>query len=573
MSFIRELRRRKVLRTTIAYVVAAWVLVEAGDVLLPAFNAPDWAIRALVLTLAGGLPLMLVLSWLFEITPEGIRREDNKDTAVEARFKARTDRKLDIGIIVVLGLLVSYFVLDKIWSSDLVRGDELRSIAVLPFTDISSRGDQAYFAEGLAIELLNLLSRSTDLRVIGKTSAFQFKDHQGDFRTIGRTLGVGTLLEGSVRAVDNNMRIAIQLVDAEDGNAVWSANYDRKLTNIFQVQDEIARAVVDSLEATLLGGGTEQAEREVVPEAYRAYQQGSFLQSAVSVEAQNSAIDYFKKALEIDPDYPEPMVGLANANLMLALNFAALDAETGISRAQQHIGRALALDDGQADAFVARALIKQVASRDYVGAELDLKNALEIDPNHITALRRLGTIYGRYGRYDEAMGAFQRIVDRDPLNHLTYSNYSLNALAAGNVELAEEMINKVLEFKPDSGFANYQLAKVLLAQDNVDAARKANARETVPIWQTIGEGMIACKAGNEERAEEVADELIAAGELFNAAEIYGLCRDTEKVFEILEQAVAAEDPVLIEMKLSWQLAYLRDDPRWHAILTEVGLPI
>ncbi|MEM7704734.1 MAG: tetratricopeptide repeat protein [Pseudomonadota bacterium] len=574
MSFFQELKRRNVIRVAIGYVVVGWALVEASDLLLETFDAPDWIMRAVVLTLAGGLPIALIVAWMFELTPEGIKREDGVDTSEEVRFKARADRKTDLVIMGVLALAVGYFILEKIWQSDAVRGEQLRAIAVLPFADMSAQRDQEYFAEGLTVELLNLLSRKTDLKVTGRTSAFQFKNHEGDFKTIGKTLGVGTILEGSVRAVDNNVRISTSLIDADQGKTLWSAKFDRQLTNIFQVQDEIAQAVVDALEGRLLNKPEEEPEeRAVVAAAYKAYQQGNYLQGLISVENQQQAIDYFNQARAADPDFAEPLVGLANANMMLALNLAALDRELGIDRATALIDEALKLGSELPDAYVARALIKQVIARDYTGAEIDLKRALDIDPNHITALRRLGTIYGRFGRYDEAMESFQRIVDRDPLNHLTYSNYSLNALAAGKVDLAEEMISKVLEFKPDSGFANYQLSKVMLAQDNLDAAREANARETSPIWRTIGNGMIACKAQETEAAYAIADDLIAQREVFNASEIYGLCGDSEKVFELLNQAADARDPALIEMKLSWQLAYLRDDPRWHAVLKKIGLPI
>ena len=573
MSFFRKLKQRNVIRVAIGYVVVGWALVEAADLLLEAFSGPEWAMRAIVLSLAGGLPIALVVAWMFELTPEGLKREDGVDTSEEVGFKTRAGRKTDLVIMGALALVVSYFVLEKIWQSDAIRGEQLRAIAVLPFADMSARRDQEYFAEGLTVELLNLLSRNTDLKVTGRTSAFQFKDHAGDFRTIGKTLGVGTILEGTVRAVDNNIRISTNLIDADRGQTLWSANFDRRLTNILQVQDEIARAVVKELEGQLLDATEEPEQREVVGEAYRAFQQGNYLQGLVAVESQEQAIDYFNQARAADPSYAEPLVGLANANLMLGLNLAARDPELAIDRATALIDDALKLDEELADAYVARALIRQVVSRDYTGAEIDLKRALDIYPNHTTALRRLGTIYGRFGRYDEAMGSFQRIVDRDPLNHLTYSNYSLNALATGQVSLADEMIRKVIEFKPDSGFAHYQLTKVLLAQDKVAAAREAIENETSPIWRTIGNGMIACEEGETEQAYAIAEELIAQREVFNAAEIYGLCGDTEKVFELLDQAAEARDPALIEMKLSWQLAYLRDDPRWHAVLEKVGLPV
>ena len=572
MSFFSELKRRNVIRIGIAYAVGSWVLVEVLSVLLPTFDAPEWVLRAVILLLVAGLPVTLLVAWVFELTPEGIKREDNVDTPAEAVFKTRTARKADLIIMAALALTVAYFVFEKIWLSDVVRGN-MDSIAILPFSDMSPLRDQEYFAEGLTVELLNMLSRVADLRVTGKTSAFQFKDYEGDFSAIGDTLNVGTILEGSVRAVDNHVRITTNLIDAEQGHTLWSANYDRQLNNIFQVQDEIARAVVKALEAQLLDSEEEPTDRVVVAEAYTAYQQGSFLQGQLTVEDQQSAINYFQQAITKDPSYAEPLVGMANVNLMLALNMVAIDRDEGIGKATGYLDQALRLDSELADAHVAKALIKQVNFRDFVGAEMDLKRALDIDPKHITALRRLGTVYGIQGRYDEAMGTFQKIIDRDPLNTPTYSNYSYNALAAGNLPVAEQMIGKVLEFSPKSVFANFQMARIHMAEGDLDAAKKSIENEPHPVWKNIGQGMIACMDGDKAGGVAIADELIEQREIFNAAEIYNLCGDTEKVFELLQQAAEDRDPALTEMQLSWAMTALRDDPRWHEILNIMGLPV
>jgi TolB-like protein/thioredoxin-like negative regulator of GroEL len=571
MSFFTKLRQRNVIRIGIAYIVGGWMLVEAASILLPTFDAPEWAMRAVVLLLIAGLPIALLVAWMFEITPEGIRKEDGQDTTVEAIFKARSARKTDLVIMAALGVAVVYFVFEKIWTSDVVRGNT-DAIAVLPFSDMSPRRDQEYFAEGLTVELLNMLSRVADLRVTGKTSAFQFKDYEGEFANIGKTLNVGTILEGSVRTIDNNVRITTNLIDAEQGHTLWSANYDRQLNNIFQVQDEIARAVVKALEAKLLESGEVPTDRVVIPEAYTAYQQGQYLQGLLTVEDQQSAINYFQQAIERDPAYAEPLVGLANVNLMLALNMASIDRDEGIGKATGYLDQALRLDPDLADAHVSKAFVKQTNFRDFFGAEMDLKRALDIDPTHIEALRRLGTIYGMQGRYDEAMGTFQKIIDRDPLNNRTYSNYSYNALAAGNLPLAEQMIGKVLEFSPKSVFVNFQLARIQMAGGRFAEAREAIERETLPVWKQIGLGMLACMEGDKTTGMSIAEELIEQREVFNASEIYNLCNETEKVFELLQQAAADRDPALTEMKLSWAMTNQRDDPRWQNILKVMGLP-
>ncbi len=570
MSFFSELKKRNVIRIGIAYSVASWVIVEVASVLLPTFDAPDWVLRAIVLVLIAGLPIALVIAWVFELTPEGIKVEDNKDTATEAQFKTRTARKADMAIIVSLALVVTYFVIEKIWDSNIVRG-KMDAIAVLPFSDMSPRRDQEYFAEGLTVELLNMLSRVADLKVTGKTSAFQFKNYTGEFKDIGKKLNVGTILEGSVRTVDNNIRITTNLIDANQGHTLWSANYDRQLNNIFQVQDEIARAVVKALEAKLLATADKPVDRVVVAEAYTAYQQGNFLQGKLTVEDQQAAINYFQQAIEKDPSYAEPLIGMANANLMLALNMSAIDRDEGIGKATGYLDQALRLDPDLADAHVTKAVIKKVNFHDFVGAELDLKRALDSDPKHIDAMRRLGTIYGMQGRYDAAMEMFHKIIERDPLNTPTYSNYSYNALAAGNLPLAEEMIRKVLEFSPKSVFANFQLARVYMAKGELSNAKQAIENEPHPVWKDIGMGMIACLDGNQPGGKMIANRLVEEREVFNAAEIYNLCGDIEKVWELLERAASERDPALTEMRLSWALSDLRATPKWKEILKLVGL--
>jgi len=564
MSFFEELKKRNVIRVGIAYLVGGWLLVEVASALMPDYE------RLFVLVLISGLPIALLISWIFEVTPKGIQKEDHVDTLEEASFKARRTRKMDMGIMLALGLVVAYFVFEKIWLSDVVRGNN-DAIAVLPFTDMSPRRDQEYFAEGLTVELLNMLSRVADLRVTGKTSAFQFKDYQGDFGAIGKTLNVGTILEGSVRAVDNNVRITTNLIDAEEGHTLWSANYDRQLNNIFQVQDEIARAVVKALEAQLVEAGDEPTDRVVDPEAYTAYQQGAFLQKRLTVEDQQSAINYFKQSISKDPAFAEPLVGMASANLMLALNMVAIDRDVGIGEATGYLDQAIRLNPELPDAHVAKSKIKRVNFRDNVGAEMDLKRALASDPSHIPALRSLATIYATQGRYDESMGNLQKIIDRDPLDTPTYLNYSYYALAAGNLPLAEEMVGKALEFSPNFVFAHFQLARINLARGDVSAAEKANELEPHPVWKNIGQGMIACMKGDKAAGISIADELIEQREIFNASEIYYLCDETEKVFELLQQAAEDRDPALTEMKLSWAMTPLREDARWKDIVNVMGL--
>jgi TolB-like protein/Flp pilus assembly protein TadD len=442
---------------------------------------------------------------------------------------------------------------------------------------MSSDPEQEYFSDGISEELLNLLAKIPELRVISRSSSFAFKGEKTDIPTVAKKLNVAYVLEGSVRKAGNQVRITAQLIEARTDTHLWSETYDRELKNIFDVQDEISEAIVGTLKESL------NIQLETAPKtitatntgAYTAYHKGNFLQGKRTIEDQKAAIDYFRQAISLDPGYAEPLVGMANANLMLAFNMGAIDRDVAIDEATAYLDQALRLNPDLADAHVAKAIIKQVYFFDLVSAELDLKRALVSDPNHITALRRLGTIYGMQGRYVEAMGKYQIIIDHDPLRLPTYSNYSYNALAVGDLYMAEQMVKQALEINSESVFLNFQLARVYMAKANLAEAKVALEREPLPVWKNIGLGMIACMEGDNVTGTSIADELIEQHELFNAAEIYNLCGDAEKAFTLLQQAADTKngDPALTEMKLSWALTSLRNDPRWHEILKVMGLPI
>lgn len=593
MSFFNELKRRNVFKVSIAYIIVAWLLLQISDTLVPALHLPEWFNSGVAFLLIIGFPIAMIFAWAFEMTPEGLKKERDVDRS--RSITSITSQKLNYAIIGMLMLSLGYFAIDKfvlgpkrdvaeIATAAQVSQEQdtkpveslttYKSIAVLPFVNMSSDQEQEYFSDGLSEELLNLLAKIPGLRVAARTSSFSFKGQNIEIPEIASRLNVDHVLEGSVRKSGNQVRITVQLIQADNGYHLWSETYDRQLDNIFQIQDEIAREVVKALKVQLLKTADEPVDRVVIAEAYTAYQKGNFLQGKRTIEDQKAAIDYFRQAISLDPGYAEPLVGMANANLMLAFNIGAIDSDVAIDEATAYLDQALRLNPDLADAYVAKAWIKQVNFRDYVGAEVDLKRALVSDPNHITALRRLGTIYGMQGRYVEAMGKFQIIIDHDPLRLPTYSNYSYNALAVGDLYMAEQLIRKVLEINPETVFANFQLARVYMAKANLAEAKVALEREPHPVWKSIGLGMIACMEGDNVTGTSIADELIEQRELFNAAEIYNLCGDVEKAFTLLQQAADTEngDPALTEMKLSWALTSLRNDPRWHEILKVMGLP-
>jgi len=275
MSILEELRRRNVIRVAALYLVASWLLVQVADILLDAFDVPSWGMRLLVAILILGFPMVLIFSWIFELTPDGLRREADISRSGES---PPTARKINILTIVLLVLAVGVVVLDRVLpetpsvegpSPDASTAAPIRSIAVLPFVNLSDDPTNVYFSEGLSEELLNMLAAIPELRVTARTSSFSFKDKDLDIPAIGRALNVATVLEGSVRKSGDRLRITVQLIDVENGFHIWSETYDRDMDDIFAVQDEIANAVVGALRVSMLGEAPRA--RETDPEAFSAF--------------------------------------------------------------------------------------------------------------------------------------------------------------------------------------------------------------------------------------------------------------------------------------------------------------
>ena len=327
LTFFDELKRRNVLRVAGLYVVGAWLIVQVADTVLPMFDATAGLPRVIVIVLAIGFIPALVFAWAFEITPEGLRREKDVDRAES--ITPHTGKKLDRLIMVVLALALGYFAFDKFVLSPQREAEQVstarkegrtealvesygeKSIAVLPFVNMSSDPDQEYFSDGISEELLNLLAKVPQLRVISRSSAFSYKGKDVKLAQVAEELNVAHILEGSVRKAGNNVRITAQLIEARSDTHLWSETYDRSLDNIFAVQDEIAGAVVAQLKLKLLGAVP--TAKTTDPKAYALYLQARQLHHQYTPEGFQQSIALYRQALAIDPNYAAAWIGLARA--------------------------------------------------------------------------------------------------------------------------------------------------------------------------------------------------------------------------------------------------------------------
>ncbi len=415
MSFIKELKRRNVIRVAIAYAVAAWFLIEITATTFPILKLPDWSVTLVTVLVLIGFPLALIFAWAFELTPEGLKKE--KDVDRSESITHITGRKLDFSIIAVLAVALVFFASRHQWSSETGNAEIAdKSIAVLPFVNMSPDPDQEYFSDGIAEELLNQLTKLRGLQVAGRTSSFAFKGKNEDLRVIGEKLNVAHILEGSVRKAGDRVRITVQLVKTTDGYHLWSETFDRELTDIFAIQEETAIAVVNALSITLgvgegdLGvGGTRNFE------AYDAYLAGLALVNQFGRESMSRAIVQFEKAVALDPEFANAWSELASTYQWAAEYLISERAPEFSKKSEAAASRAIAIAP-EAVASLRAAAQLQVRNRDWLKAEQLFKKALEIAPTDYQTNYQYGFFVLDVGRPREAIDYLRQAARTDPLS-------------------------------------------------------------------------------------------------------------------------------------------------------------
>ena len=456
MSLFAELKRRNVFRVGIAYAIVAWLVLQVADLVLDNITAPEWVMQVMMLVVAIGFPLVLIFAWAFELTPDGLKRDAEVDRSQS--ITGQTGRKLDRAIIVVLVIALAYFIWER-QSGIPVQSDPVaaietqatldKSIAVLPFVNMSADADNEYFSDGLSEELLNLLAKVDGLKVAARTSSFKFKGSEADITEIGQQLNVATVLEGSVRKAGNDVRITAQLIKVDDGFHLWSETYDRSLDNIFQVQGEIAGHIVNALKLPLLG----QDAQPVVPnatanvEAYDLYLLGRHHTRTLNEVSLQKAIDYYTQATALDPEFAPAWAGLAEAYLWMS-DFGGMSTQTAIELAGKAIERSLALDPQDPAALAAKAFLLNLRSRESEAIEL-LEQVLRINPNNIDALLNVSEQIWLYDS-DRASSLIRKAYDLDPLDERTRMMFARRLTNENRFDEAENMLRKFLLEEPDN---------------------------------------------------------------------------------------------------------------------------
>ena len=581
MNFFAELKRRNVYKVAIAYAVVAWLLVQAASIFLPAFNAPQWAMQIVILVLVVGFPIALAFSWAFEITPEGIVRES--EVSADQSITHHTGRKI-VALTIVLaviatGLFVFQLIRARSTSSSAATAITSKSIAVLPFDNLSRDPDNAYFVEGIQDEILTRLAKIADLKVIARSSTQRFQN-KGDLPQIAQQLGVAHLLEGSVQKVNDQVRINVQLIKAANEAHLWAEVYDRKLTDIFAVESEIAKTVADTLQAKLTG-----SEQRVIAsrptentEAHQLYLKGRFFWNKRTGNDLKKSIDYFQQAIAIDPNYALDYAGVADAYVFLP-GYTAGAPRDCYPKAMAAAKKALELDNTLAEAHTTLALALWYYDFDFPQANREFQRAIELNPNYATGHQQYGNnTLSALGRFDDAIAEGKRAVELDPLSLVINADLGMNYHYARRYDEAIAQLRKTLEMDPGYYYAHVDLGQVFAAKRTFDQAiseyQKARALNDDPFVLGLL-GHAYASSGNKREALKILEQLKEISRrryvsMYSFAIVYLALGDKQEALRWLEQCYQDRAGADIGwIRVDALVDPLRGDPRFEAVAEKI----
>jgi TolB-like protein/Tfp pilus assembly protein PilF len=579
INFFAELKRRNVYKVAVAYIVAGWALSQGIAQVFPVFDIPNWIIRLIVLLIILGLPIALVLAWTFEITPQGIKRTEIADAMPVA-----TRRKKHVWIyVVVIGAAISIglFFLGRYSAGNKTAspaGISNKSIAVLPFDNLSRDPDNAYFAEGVQDEILTRLAKVADLKVISRTSTQHFKSAPDNLPQIAKQLGVAHILEGSVQKSGEQVRVNVQLINALTDAHLWGDTYDRKLTDIFAVESDIAKTIADALQAKLTGSEKNSIAKAPTtnPEAYELYLKGRFFWNKRSGVDLRKAIDYFNQAIAKDPNYALAYAGLADSYMLLP-NYGGASTKEAVAPARAAVTKALQLDDSLAEAHASFGLLNtlELHLEQAVG---DFERAIQLNPNYATAHHWLMLGQLALGRFDQAIAEGKRATELDPLSLIINADFSWAYFCARRSDQAETQARKTLEIDPRFFLAHYYLGGI--------SQFKGRLNEAISEFQKAVElnndayslamlGRAYARAGKKDEAQKILARMNEeAKSRYIAPYAWALIRlglgEKERAIDELDRAYQTGDTnYLFVIKVDPLLDELRGDPRFDALVQKI----
>ena len=575
-SLFAELRRRNVYRAAVLYAAGAWLAVQVATQVFPFFHIAEWVVRWIVIAAIIGFPFWIAFAWYYEFTPEGIKRESEIDPA--ASIAAHTGKKLDRWIIGILALAVVLLLTNTfVWHKGAglsADADSMpiaeHSIAVLPFVNMSDEKSNEYFSDGISEELLNLLAKIPQLQVTARTSSFSFKGKEVAIPEIARTLHVAHVLEGSVRKAGNSVRITAQLIKAGTDTHLWSQTYDRKLDDIFKVQDEIAAAVVEQLKIKLLGAAP--TAKPVDGQAYALFLQARAVERQGSAEAFAQAIALYQQAVALDASDAAAWTGLAEVYCLQEYQYQR-PADEATRLAREALERALASDPGYAPAHAQLGWIAIFLDRDLAAAARHLEHALTLDPGNTDVLGIAAILARRLGRYEQAVAIGRHLLAHDPVSPTGWDDLGYALLYAGHRDEAMAAFRKVLQLSPNFAGEHWNIG-VLLAQEGDARAGMENAQqESDPQFRLYALTAAHFALGEKSESDKLFAEAIdryGATSAYSIGLLAALRGEIDLSFEWLDKALQHGEPDLGAIPAYPTFVNMHGDPRWLPFLRKIG---
>jgi TolB-like protein/tetratricopeptide (TPR) repeat protein len=578
VKFFAELKRRNVYKVAVAYTVVAWLLIQVATQVFPFFEIPNWVVRLVVLLTIIGFPVALVIAWAFELTPEGLQRTEVADR----RPGQPSGKRRWIYVAVSAGVLsAGLFFLGRYTAPKPSRASDMaaKSIAVLPFENLSRDPDTAYFAEGIQEEILTRLAKIADLKVISRTSTQRYKSSPDDLPAIARQLGVANILQGSVQRSADAVRVNVQLINAETDAHLWADTFDRKLTDIFKIESEIAKTIAETLRAKLTGAElTAIASRPTEsPEAHQLYLEGRFSWNKRTGADLKKAIDYFKQAIEQDPEYALAYAGLADSYVLLS-GFGVATPHDSFPLAKAAAKKALEIDETLGEAHTSLAVVLADYEFDLARSTSEFERAIELNPNYATAHQWFAEQLETTGQFDRAIAEMKRALELDPLSLIINADLGSALTTARRYDEAIVQLRKTIEMDPRFYYAYWNLAQALELKGAVPEAitkyQKTIELDDDPLPLALL-GHLYAKIGKREEARKILERLhLLANERYVAAYTFALIHlglgEKDEALHWLEESYGERDGYSIAyIRVDPMLDPIRGDPRFEKLVATV----
>jgi len=578
-NFFAELKRRNVYKVAIAYAVIAWLLIQAGSILFPTFEAPGWVMKVFVTIIAAGFPIALVIAWAFEMTPEGMKRTENvSPNDVIPQWSKRKFGTLIVSVALIAAGLFAF----QLWrgrSGANATRPPPKSIAVLPFANLSADPENAYFAAGVQDEIVTRLARIGELKAISCTSTERFKSATDDLPAIANQLKVANILEGSVQKSGDAVRVNVQLINAENEARLWGDTFDRKLTDVFSIESEIARTIAEKLQAKLTGPEENAVSVKPTgnPEAHQLYLQGRYFWNRRTGENLKKALGYFQQATEKDPGYALAYTGIADSCALIPV-YGAGPPQDYYPRAKAAAERAVALDDmlGEAHASVANVLFRYLKLGE---SAKEFERSIELNPSYATAHQWYGrlTLYAT-GQFERAIAEVNRAIELDPISPIIHADLGSVYIGARRYDEAMKQFRTALELYPQFDWAHRNLGTALEltgAQESAIAEyqRALELSDDPRVLAFLGHAEASIGRQNEARAmlkqlTEIAKTRYVSGYGFAVIDL--ALGEREQALEWLEKDARERSGFEINfIKVDPFLDPLRSDPRFEALVSKV----